>query len=161
MAVLDYWHIIDDAARAWNVDPAWVAAVMEQESGGHATDARGNPIRGTSGEGGLMQIMPGTARALGVTDVDDPPQAIFGGAKYLSQLLDRYQGDTVRATAAYNAGPNRIGLTGPIPNLASYVQPVTANYQRFKPLTRPAAPVPASPAPAPAASPPPSPSDSE
>jgi soluble lytic murein transglycosylase-like protein len=55
---------------------------------------------------GIMQLMPGTASALGVADAFDPRQNIMGGAKYLSQLLARFDGDVRLAVAAYNAGPN-------------------------------------------------------
>ncbi|HCZ33549.1 MAG TPA: hypothetical protein DHV93_08895, partial [Holophagaceae bacterium] len=56
------------------------------------------------GATGLLQVMPGTARAHGATDLDDPDQVMAAGAKYLRALLDRYQGDVPKAVAAYNCG---------------------------------------------------------
>lgn len=130
MSVSDYNDLIEEAAKSWNVDPHLLRAVMQQESGG-------NP-RAVSPKGarGLMQIMPGTAQDLGVTDPHDPAQAVFGGAKYLSQMLDRY-GDPVKALAAYNAGPGTVDAVaagkGSLPaETQAYIPAVTAHYVRFK-----------------------------
>lgn len=70
----------------------------------------------SSGAGGIMQLMPATARGLGVTDVFDPEQNINGGAKYLSQLLKMYDGDLTLTLAGYNAGPGNVAKYGGVPN---------------------------------------------
>ena len=96
--------IIDAAAKKYNVDPLLVAAVARVESygGNHTID--GNIVTSSMGALGTMQLMPDTAAELGV-DPYDKTQNIEGGAKYLKQLLDRFDGDVEKAVSAYNAGP--------------------------------------------------------
>ncbi len=82
---------------------------------------------------GLMQLMPGTAKMLGVDDPFDPAQNLEGGIKYLSRLSDKYEGDLSKALAAYNAGPGRVDACGGIPPIAetqNYVHGVLAIYAR-------------------------------
>lgn len=79
------------------------------------------------GAQGIMQLMPGTARALGVADAFDPAQNIMGGAKYLRQMVDRFDGDLTKAVAAYNAGPGAVEQYGGVPpyrETQNYVQKV-------------------------------------
>jgi soluble lytic murein transglycosylase-like protein len=110
------------------MDPALVAAVARAESG--FNPAAVSP----AGAQGLMQLMPSTARGLGVTDPFDPAQNLDGGARYLRAQLDRF-GDPALALAAYNAGPGAVSRAGGIPPYAetqTYVQRVLGYYQSFR-----------------------------
>ncbi len=126
MAVSDYDPIIDEAAREWDVDPIWVRSVMHQESGGNAVGASGRPITSTAGAVGLMQLMPNTWKGLGVADPTDPVQNIWGGVKYLAQMRDQFKGNIPLATAAFNAGPERVNayIANKTPLPAETVAPV-------------------------------------
>lgn len=97
------------AGKAFGVDPALLKAVARAESG---LNPRAVSPKGAAG---VMQLMPQTARSLGVSDPFDPVQSIFGGARYLRSLLDRFGGDIRLALAAYNAGPGAVERWGGIP----------------------------------------------
>jgi soluble lytic murein transglycosylase-like protein len=125
-----YQAEISAAAAKHGVDPALVAAVIQQESGFDPNATSG------AGAEGLMQLMPGTAQGLGVTNPYDPAQAIEGGTTYLAEQLARFGGDTRRALAAYNAGPGAVQQYGGVPPYAEtqgYVEKVLDNYRRFQP----------------------------
>jgi soluble lytic murein transglycosylase-like protein len=118
----DYDELILQHARAQGIRPDLVRAVIQVESGY-------NPgARSPKGAMGLMQLMPGTAAALGVSRPYDPEQNIRGGVAYLRQLLTRYQDNEELALAAYNAGPEAVGRYGnrvpPYRETRDYVQKV-------------------------------------
>jgi soluble lytic murein transglycosylase-like protein len=119
---------ITAAAKANGVDPALLAGLVKQESG-FKPDAGSH-----AGARGLTQLMPATAAGLGVTNVLDPVQNLNGGAKYLKQQLDAFNGDTALALAAYNAGPGAVKRFGGIPPYAetqNYVRIVQQNAASF------------------------------
>lgn len=121
-----YSSIINKHAKANNVDPDLIAAIIQQESGGNSNSVS------QAGAGGLMQLMPKTARGLGVTDVFDPEQNIAGGTKYIAQMLRRYKGNVEKALWAYNAGPGNADK-GRLPDeTKKYIPSVMARYRRLK-----------------------------
>jgi soluble lytic murein transglycosylase-like protein len=103
--------LIDGAAKAQDVEPKLLRAVIEQES---AFRPCAISVKGAQG---LMQLMPDTAEQLAVHDVFDPKENIEAGAKYLKQLLDKYKGDLKLALGAYNAGPTTVDEAGGIPDI--------------------------------------------
>lgn len=111
---------IDTVSRQYSVRPELVRAMMQQESGGNQNAVSPKGARGR------MQLMPATARELGV-DPNDPAQNLEGGVRYMRQMLDRYNGDERLALAAYNAGPGRVrGSVPNIPETQQYVSNITA-----------------------------------
>lgn len=104
-----YWQgRIAALAAKYDLSPALLEAVVWQESRWR-TDARS-----PAGARGLTQLMPGTARQMGV-DIDDPHANLEGGARYLRMQLDTFGGDLEKALAAYNAGPGRVHKARGIP----------------------------------------------
>ncbi len=106
-----YEPLLKQAATAANISPTLLSALVWQES-------RWNPQAVSSkGAIGLAQLMPGTARYLGV-NAADPAANLIGGARYLRELLDQFDGDVEKALAAYNAGPARVRNAGGVPAIA-------------------------------------------
>jgi len=105
----EYDHHIAAAAATHNVSTQLVRAVIQVESDFDSL------ARSSKGAQGLMQLMPDTARQLGVSNAFDPRQNIFAGVRYLRILLDMFQGDVSLATAAYNGGASNVQRYGGIP----------------------------------------------
>ena len=123
-----YGDLVVQAAQEHDIDPNLVHAVIRAESN---YDPKAVSHKGAQG---LMQLMPSTAKDLGVKDSFDPRQNIWGGTRYLKSMLDRYEGDLVKAIAAYNAGPTAVDRAKGIPNFAEtqlYVPKVLKNYYRL------------------------------
>ncbi len=117
--------IFQEAANTYGVDVKFLKSIAKCESDFNPNDVS------RSGAVGIMQLMPATAAELGVTNSYDPYQNIMGGAKYISELLSRYNGDKSLALAAYNAGSGNVKKYGGIPpfkETQNYVKKVIGYY---------------------------------
>jgi soluble lytic murein transglycosylase-like protein len=122
-------QLVQQNADIWQVDPALIKSVIANES---AFDPNATSPAGAQG---LMQLMPETAASLGVRNPYDPAQNVAGGTRYLRSLLDRFNGDTRLAVAAYNAGPGAVEKYGDVPPYAEtqhYVQNVLGSLDRYR-----------------------------
>lgn len=128
-----YTAKIAELAARFDLSPSLLEAVVWQESRWRE-DAVSH-----AGARGLAQLMPGTARYLGV-DPDDPMQNLEGGARYLREQLDRFEGDLEKALAAYNAGPGRVIAADGIPRIRETQEYVAAIMGRLANHSKPAAP---------------------
>lgn len=127
-----YWDVIERASRLYNLERHLIQAVIHVES--YFDPFAVSP----KGARGLMQLMPGTARMLGVGNVFGVEENIMGGARYLSFLLRKYDGNLRLALAAYNAGEGAVGKFNGVPPYGETVQYVDqvlrmrSRYQLFR-----------------------------
>jgi soluble lytic murein transglycosylase-like protein len=127
--IKEYEGIIVQASRRFKVDPSLVKALIKAESD---FDHRAVSYKGAQG---LMQLMPETADAMEVANPFSPEENIFGGTRYFSLLLERFENDKILALAAYNAGPEVVESYGgipPFPETESFVAKVLDYYEKYK-----------------------------
>ncbi len=122
-------EVVNEASGKYRLDPDLVNSVIKAESGFN--------VRAISPKGaqGLMQLMPGTASELGVPNAFDPQANVDGGARYLRELLERYNFDLVKALAAYNAGTKRVEQYKGVPpyyETRAYVRRIVLDFNRKK-----------------------------
>jgi soluble lytic murein transglycosylase-like protein len=129
MNSISFNNIIVNISRRYEVDPDLIRAIIFAESGF-------NPkAKSKKGAGGLMQLMPSTAKELGVDDIYDPKENIDGGVRYFKSMLDRFDGKVHIALAAYNAGPRHVRKYKGIPPFKAtqiYIKKVLNYHKKIK-----------------------------
>jgi Rod binding domain-containing protein len=124
-----YEDIINDAAKAYGVDANLIKSVIMAESAGNSKAVSSAKAKG------LMQLIDSTAADMGVKNVWDPKQNIYGGTKYLSEMLRQYNGDVELALAGYNAGPGNVDKYNGVPpfnETRKYITRVTGYLKHFE-----------------------------
>ena len=117
---------VDNAAKTHGVDKDLIRAIIQVESGWNTN------ARSSAGAQGLMQLMPATAKGLGVTNAYDASQNINGGTKYIAQLIRRYKGDVTKALWAYNCGPGNVNKNRVPKTSKAYAKNVLSIYNALK-----------------------------
>jgi len=125
-----YDKFVSEAAIKYQLDPALIFGIIKQES-------NGNPnAMSHCGARGLMQLMPNTAKWMGVTNSYDARQNIMGGCKYLKRLLDLFDGNVTLALAGYNAGEGNVKKYGytvpPFKETREYIPKVLKYSEQYR-----------------------------
>jgi soluble lytic murein transglycosylase-like protein len=129
----DYAAEIEQASEKYGIESSLIKAVIDAESSGN------HKAVSSKGAQGLMQLMPYTADELSVDDPLDPVDNIFGGTKYLSKLMERFNNNTQLVLAAYNAGPENVEEYNGVPpfkETKNFVKKVMQYYNQYKSGTR-------------------------